>query len=197
MSKPRKKRTKVRPRNAAATREAILGSALRAFAEKGYDGVGLREIAEGIGVTAMLVHHYFGSKQQLFSEVVARTVATPSIFTQENIASANPSEVLATTLLKATDPEQEPLDGFLIFLHSASTRRAAKITREQIEQHQHKALAAVVRGDHADARAALVLAVIAGVQIMRQLIGLAPLAKADPKVLEKLIAPVLRQLMGS
>ena len=197
MSKLRKKRAKVRTRNAAATREAILGSALRAFAEKGYDGVGLREIAEGIGVTAMLVHHYFGSKEQLFGEVVARTVATPSIFTQENIASANPSEVLATALLKTTDPDQEPLDGFLIFLHSASTRRAAKITRDNIEQHQHKALAAVVRGDHADERAALVLAVIAGVQIMRQLIGLAPLAKADPKVLAKLIAPVLRQLMGS
>ena len=197
MSKPRKKPTKVRPRNAAATREAILGSALRAFAEKGYDGVGLREIAEGIGVTAMLVHHYFGSKEQLFSEVVARTIATPSIFTQENIASASPSEALATTLLKTTDSDQEPPDGFLIFLHSASTRRAAKITRERIEQHQHKALAAVVRGDHAEARAALVLAVIAGVQIMRQMIGLAPLAKAEPKVLAKLIAPVLRQLIGS
>ena len=34
-----------RPRNAAATQEAILISAIRNFARAGYDGVGVREIA--------------------------------------------------------------------------------------------------------------------------------------------------------
>ncbi len=49
-------RAKSRPprqRNAAATREAILQSARRAFAKAGYDGAGVREIASGAGVTAM------------------------------------------------------------------------------------------------------------------------------------------------
>ncbi|HEV7965751.1 MAG TPA: helix-turn-helix domain-containing protein, partial [Actinoplanes sp.] len=57
-----------RPRNAAATRAAILASARRNFARAGYDGVGVREIAGGAGVTAMLVNRYFGSKEQLFAE---------------------------------------------------------------------------------------------------------------------------------
>ena len=60
-----------RPRNAAATREAILNSARAAFARAGYDGAGVREIAAGAGVTAMLVNRYFGSKEQLFAEVIA------------------------------------------------------------------------------------------------------------------------------
>ena len=59
-----------RPRNAAATREAILDSAIRNFARAGYDGVGVREIAGDAGVTAMLVNRYFGSKEQLFIEAV-------------------------------------------------------------------------------------------------------------------------------
>ena len=60
-----------RRRNAAATREAILQSARVAFARSGYDGAGVREIAESAGVTAMMVNRYFGSKEKLFAEVVA------------------------------------------------------------------------------------------------------------------------------
>ena len=65
-----------RRRNAAVTREAILLSARKAFAQSGYDGAGVREIAAGAGVTAMLVNRYFGSKEQLFSEVVRLYIAT-------------------------------------------------------------------------------------------------------------------------
>ena len=63
-----------RRRNAAATREAILASARRAFARAGYDGAGVREIAAGAGVTAMLVNRYFGSKEQLFAEAIAASI---------------------------------------------------------------------------------------------------------------------------
>ena len=44
----------VRRRDAGATKEAILASARLAFIRSGYDGAGVREIAEGAGVTAML-----------------------------------------------------------------------------------------------------------------------------------------------
>ena len=43
-----------RKRNAEDTRKAILASARRAFADVGYDGAGLRGIAEAAGVTAMI-----------------------------------------------------------------------------------------------------------------------------------------------
>ena len=54
-----------RPRNAAATREAILHAALAAFSHYGYDGIGVREIAQMAGVTGVLVNRYFGSKEEL------------------------------------------------------------------------------------------------------------------------------------
>jgi len=47
-----------------------------------YGGVGVREIAQGAGVTAMLVNRYFGSKEQLFAEVVQVACADKGILTQ-------------------------------------------------------------------------------------------------------------------
>ncbi|MGW2778631.1 TetR/AcrR family transcriptional regulator [Streptomyces olivaceoviridis] len=54
-----------RPRNAAATREAVLRSAVETFTRSGYDGAGVREIAEGAGVSAMMVNRCSGSKENL------------------------------------------------------------------------------------------------------------------------------------
>ncbi len=193
--KAKKITTPARRRNAAATREAILVSARRAFARAGYDGVGLREIANSAGVTAMLVNRYFGSKEQLFAEVVAETMATPSILTKEFINSHLSGENLASALIDQTKPGATPLDGFLIMVHSASSKRAAEIGREQIEKHHQKVMAAALSGDLAAERAALVLSLIAGFQIMRQMIGLSPLAEADPKALEKILGPVFQQLI--
>src|SRR5262245_39016494 len=75
----RKKAPPARQRDAEATRAAILQSARVAFARAGYDGAGVREIAQGAGVTAMLVNRYFGSKEQLFAEAVAESMATTSV----------------------------------------------------------------------------------------------------------------------
>src|SRR5215510_8536318 len=105
--------TKPRKRNAAATREAILKSARTAFARAGYDGVGVREIAAGAGVTAMLVNRYFGSKEQLFAEVLAETMATPRILTQEIITSPTPGKDIVAALIEQTKTGAIPLDGFL------------------------------------------------------------------------------------
>ncbi len=53
-----------------------------------------------------------------------------------------------------------------------------------------------MRGDRAPERAALPLSLVAGVQMMRQMIGLRALTDADPAVLVKLLAPMFQQLLG-
>jgi AcrR family transcriptional regulator len=184
-----------RRRNAAATREAILTSARRAFARAGYDGAGVREIAAGAGVTAMLVNRYFGSKEQLFAEVLAATSAAPTILTRENLGSSNLPETIAATLVDITQAEDTPLEGFLIMLHSASSKRAAEIGREQIEKGHQKTLTSALAGDLAPQRAALVLSLVAGFQVMRQMIGLSALAEAERSDLIKVLAPLFKQLI--
>ncbi len=190
-----KKKAGAHRRNADATRKGILASARRAFARAGYDGVGLREIAQGAGVTAMMVNRYFGSKERLFKEVVSEAIATPSILTRENIASPTLGRDIAAALVARTETGANPLDGFLIMLNSLSNKRAAKIERALIEAHQAKAIAAALSGELAPQRAALVLSLIAGFQVMRQMIGLAALAEADPKTLVRILRPIFQQLV--
>jgi AcrR family transcriptional regulator len=184
-----------RRRNAAATRAAILISARIAFARSGYDGAGVREIAEGAGVTAMMVNRYFGSKEQLFAEVVAETMRAPTILSPEILASPHLGASIATTLLDITQADATPLEGFQIMLRSASSERAAEIAREQIENHYLKTMTSALTGDLAAQRAALVFALVAGIQVMRQMIGLSALADADPATLVELLGPVLQQLI--
>jgi len=185
-----------RTRNATATREAILKSARKTFAAHGYDGAGVREIAAEAGVTAMLVNRYFGSKEQLFEEVIDHTMGGATIIKDGIGDLPNLGDYLAAGVLATTNPDATPLDGSLMMIRSASTAnpRVAEIGRRQIEKRHLKTLAAALKGEHAAERAALILSLIAGVQVMRQMIGLSALAKTPPATLHKLLAPVIQKL---
>ena len=50
--------------------ERVLEAAGRLFAEKGYDGVGMRQISEESGVKMSSIFYHFGSKSLLYEEVV-------------------------------------------------------------------------------------------------------------------------------
>lgn len=195
--KPKAARPAARKRDASATRAAILASARKAFVRAGYDGAGVREIAGGAGVTAMLVNRYFGSKQKLFAEVVAETMATPTILSAETLASPTRGADMARALVGLTGTQATPLDGFLIMLRSASSEEAARIARKEIEKHHQKTLAAALDGELAPQRAAIMLSLVAGFQVMRQMIGLGDLAKADPNDLVTILAPLIERLVAS
>lgn len=193
-TKKRRSERPARKRNAAATRTAILASARHAFARAGYDGAGVREIAKNAGVTAMLVNRYFGSKEQLFAEVVAEIMRKPIILTDARLKSVRGGSEMVEALVNLTAADGQPLDGFQIMIRSAASARAAEIARAQLEAHYQKALASALPGKYAQERSALLLAFVAGVQIMRQMIGLSALATCSPAVLAKILAPVFQQL---
>src|SRR5882762_11956812 len=101
--KPARQRSEpARRRNAAATRLAILASARQAFALAGYEGAGVREIARGAGVTAMLVNRYFGSKELLFAEVMTEIMASPTLLTPEMLSSPTRGADMAAALVGIT-----------------------------------------------------------------------------------------------
>lgn len=62
----------VRQDRSQQTRERILEEALRLFAERGYDGVGVRDIAAAVGVNHGLIKYHFGDKTSLWKAAVAR-----------------------------------------------------------------------------------------------------------------------------
>lgn len=55
-----------------ARREEILESALEVIGRRGYQNASLKHIAEDVGVTPAALLHYFGSKEELFTEVLRK-----------------------------------------------------------------------------------------------------------------------------
>ncbi|MET8361720.1 TetR/AcrR family transcriptional regulator [Micromonospora sp. NPDC005171] len=183
-----------RRRDASATREAILNSAIEAFIRLGYDGAGVREVAGGAGVTAMLVNRYFGSKEQLFAEAVDRSFAPPTVINDD---PSDLSERTATRLAARTSPDADDLDPFLLMLRSAANPRAAEIIRAGIEKHVGRRLADILPGPAAAPRAELLLALIAGVWLMRKVIGTPALAGMDQAALTRELRDLMQLLVNA
>ncbi|MCV7152810.1 TetR/AcrR family transcriptional regulator [Mycolicibacterium pyrenivorans] len=59
-----------RPPGASDTRDRILSCARELFARNGIDNTSIRAIAADAGVDPALVHHYFGTKTQLFAAAI-------------------------------------------------------------------------------------------------------------------------------
>lgn len=61
-----------RQRDSAATRELLLSTAISEFAEKGFAGARVDEIAKRAGVNKQLLYHHFGNKDDLYRIALER-----------------------------------------------------------------------------------------------------------------------------
>ncbi|MGQ0467363.1 MAG: TetR/AcrR family transcriptional regulator [Sporichthyaceae bacterium] len=60
-------------------REQILAAAQRLFAERPYSEVSTTELSEAAGTTRTNLHHYFGTKRELYLEVLRRFGRLPAL----------------------------------------------------------------------------------------------------------------------
>jgi len=183
-----------RPRNATATRNAILAAAVDKFAEAGYDGVGVREIAGAAGVTAMLVNRYFGSKEQLFVEAVETSFA-PATYVADDATDL--ATTTAAALVGRTAEQTEGMAPFLIMLRSSSNARATEIVRDAIERHVGKRLTRHLTGPGRAVRADVLLSVISGVLLMRQVVGTRALNAPSSDQLQDVLEVVFDAIVGT
>lgn len=78
-----------RLRDADRTRQRILDAALGEFADKGYAGARVREIADRAGINAQLISYYFGGKEGLYEELIRRWHQREASFEQQNLTLAD------------------------------------------------------------------------------------------------------------
>jgi AcrR family transcriptional regulator len=63
-------------RDDPAARANILAAAERLFAEHGFAGVGVRQIAAAAGASGAMIHYYFGNKEGLYLAIIENAAAT-------------------------------------------------------------------------------------------------------------------------
>jgi len=76
-------------------RSQILACARRLFSERHYGAVSTADIARAAGVARGLLHHYFGSKRDLYLEIVRSMVSMPLQPVPAELDGRAPKRVLA------------------------------------------------------------------------------------------------------
>jgi AcrR family transcriptional regulator len=97
---------------AAARRRQLLDVALGEFAERGYSGVSMDQVAEAAGVTKPVLYQHFTSKRALYLELVA------------DVADRLESAVVKATT-DAESPRQQVEAGFRVYFRFVTEHRDA------------------------------------------------------------------------
>lgn len=191
-------RTGRRPGN-QDTQSAILAAARDAFAARGYDGASIRQIATAAEVDPALVHHYFGTKEQLFLTAMKVPInlaeIVPRILQGDRDGMG---ERLVRTLLQVWD---SPAGGAAAALvrTAVSNETMARMLREFVINRVIKRAMADLVDDPVEAslRGTLLASQIAGLIMIRYLIKVEPLASAPAEQIVAAVGPTIqRYLVG-
>jgi len=175
-----------RPRDAVSTRSEIFTAAMRLFAERNYEEVGLREIVAPVGVDVALIKRYFGSKEQLFAEVIDfanSTHATQGLFAGSRSEVAKRLARFITDIDSDDEDREVNLLSLMVTLRAAHSERAESILRANMEERVLSPLAEWLGGVHSAERAALLTAYLIGVATMQRLIKVNALRSGDLNVI--------------
>ncbi len=123
------------PEAVESTRERILNSAARLFAEQGFDSVSMPEIANASGITAGAIYKHFSSKADLLLEVVKGAIQSIPLLAQatDGIKDARDLPVFAAAYTK---PALKLLRQLTIEVHSATAkdRKVKKLVSQSNER---------------------------------------------------------------
>lgn len=180
-----------RPRNAAATRSAILDAARRRFVTESYDDVGMRDVAGDVGVDAALVSRYFGSKEELFLEVLGGCGDISHITESER---GTFGERIAEELVDGP-VNQSKLAALLIMVRSASAGRSGELVRRYVQEHFYGPFCAWIGGPDATVRCTLASALMIGTALSRDLNASMNIDDDQRAVLRRRLAATLQALI--
>ncbi|GAA1014788.1 TetR family transcriptional regulator [Streptomyces sp. F-3] len=190
---PVRRRGRPRREEAADTRDLILTAARKEFSEHGYEKTSVRGIAKAAGVDSALVHHYFGTKEQVF-EAAIEVIFAPALNASKAVADAPPDDVgeRLTRFFLGIWENPATRTPLLAIVRSALTNdTAAAVFRRLIASQLLRRIAGRIDLPDAELRAELAAAQLVGCAILRYVIKLEPLASADTEQVVARLAPVV------
>ncbi|SEE80442.1 TetR family transcriptional regulator [Streptomyces sp. Ag109_O5-10] len=183
------------PRTESAdTRDRILVAAREEFSEHGYEKTSVRGIAKAAGVDSALVHHYFGTKEQIFEAAIAVAFA-PALNAPAAVADG-PLDGVGERLTRfifgiwENPTTRTPL--LAIVRSAVNNETAAAVFRRLVAAQLLRRLAEQLGHPDGELRAELAAAQLVGCAMLRYVIKLEPLASADLEQIVARIAPVVQ-----
>lgn len=178
-------------RTAEENRAAISAAARELFATLGFERATIRAIGERAGVDPAMVMRYFGSKDELFAQVVGLDIGAESLEPPADVEQLG--EFVARNVLRIWEG-----DGTLVaILRSAVAHdRAAERLREVMgDQVVPLLVRAGVDPDQVRLRASLVATQVLGLVLVRMIGRAEPLASASPEDVVALVGPTFQRYL--
>ena len=178
------------------TREAILAAARERFARIGFAKTSIRAVAADAAVDPALVHHYFGSKQQLFAAAVELPI-DPEIILQQ--IDAVPLHRLGETIVAAVVGlwDSPAGAGALALARTVLTGENSAMARDflmsVILERVRRRIA--TEEDDGRVRVGLAAAQMAGVVATRKIIGIPAMAQLPSTELVSAVGPTLQRYL--
>ncbi|MFD7429517.1 TetR family transcriptional regulator [Streptomyces sp. NPDC059818] len=194
-------RRRGRPSRTEATagpdaRTRILEAARTEFAERGYDKTSVRGIAKAAGVDAALVHHYFGTKDEVFAAAIE--VSFEPALEIADVLDGGPEDLGERLARYFIGVWENPVSRapLLAIMRSAMTHdAAAKVLRHFVLRRLLGRIAEQVDVPDATFRAELAASHMVGIAVLRYVIRAEPLASADPEKIIAMVGPTLQRYL--
>jgi AcrR family transcriptional regulator len=178
------------------TRGEILAAARKSFADKGFGGTTIRAVAAEASVDPALVHHYFGSKDDLFLAALEIPLdpraVVPTVFA-EGVSGAG--ERLARLFLSVWDDPQARLPLIALFRTSLVENSPETLLQQGLLRLVLQPMRAALPPDEADRRVQLVISQLSGLVLTRYLLALEPLASMPAEDVVAWVAPNLQRYL--
>lgn len=178
------------------TREDILEAARAEFTAHGYRGATIRGIAAAAAVDPSLVHHYFGTKHDLFLTALELPY-DPGLLLRNLLQHGvdDLAERLVRTVVTTWDAVADNSPFTAIVRSVAAGDEASTTVREFVETRIIGEVAATIPADEPWLRAQLVASQLLGLVLFRYVLELEPLASQDVETLVKAYAPTVQRYL--
>ncbi len=194
---PTAKRRRGRPRGGSSdARDRILAAAAEEFGDLGYDGATMRGIAARAGVDAALVHHYFGTKADLLTEIVDAPIR-PDIDVPRLLEGPRDDigERIVRYVLETWESPDVRKRGVALLRATLGNRLTTPLLAGFLSRELIGRIADVLDVPDAELRASLVATQIAGLLLGRYVLKLKPLAGASVDELVERIGPTVQRYL--
>jgi AcrR family transcriptional regulator len=177
------------------TRAEVLAAARASFAEKGFRGTTIRAVAASAGVDPALVHHYFGSKDDLFLASLQMPVDPRELLAP--VVAQGPDgagERLLRTFLAVWDDPDMQVQLLAVVRSVLSADETALLKDGFIPVVVGPVLGQLVL-DRPDDRIPLVVSQVVGLIVARYLLALPPMARMPADDVVARMGPVLQHYL--